>query len=83
MIIAVEDLAMPKRLMVLPSEDPERIRLLRIPEDFESHEAFRHVTGIIAEIEARNPDLKWEDLVDALEDKGFTAVKFILGPSLD
>ena len=74
---------MPERLMILPSTEPERLRLLRIPEDFESHEAFRHVTGIIAEVEAEKPGYGWEDLRDALEDKGFGEVGFILGPSLD
>lgn len=74
---------MSERLMILPSSDPERIHLLRVPEDFESHEAFRHVTGIIAEVEAEKPGYRWEDLRDALEDQGFGEVKFILGPFLD
>ena len=69
-------------LMILPSKDFEQIRLLRIPEDFEQHESYRHVTGLIAEIEERNPGCNWAQIVDTLEDHGFEAVDFVLGPAL-
>ncbi len=71
---------MDKRLMLLPSKDFQRIRLIRIPDDFESHEAYRLATGIIAGV---NPASSWEEIADALESRGLQAVDFILGPSLD
>ena len=74
---------MTSNLMILPSKDFDRIRLLRIPEDFESHEVFRHATGLIAEIEESNPDYTWEQIVEQLEDHGFEAEEFVLGPALD
>jgi len=69
-------------LMILPSKDFEQIRLVRIPEDFEQHEVYRHVTGLIAEMEECNPGCTWDQIVDTLEDHGFEAVEFILGPSI-
>lgn len=74
---------MPSPLMILPSKDFDRIRLLRIPDDFEAHEVFRHATGLIAEIEEANPDFTWEQVVEQLEDHGFKTEDFVLGPALD
>jgi hypothetical protein len=71
------------RLMILPAKDATAIRLLRIPEDYEEHEVFRHVTGIIAKIEEDNPGYTWDDIQADLEDHGFEPVSFILGPELD
>jgi len=73
---------MSKPLMILPSSDSNSIRLVRLPDDFESHEAFRHVTGIIAAIEEQQPDCSTEDILASLEDRGFEPVEFILGPAL-
>jgi len=73
---------MSKPLMILPSSDSNSIRLVRLPDDFESHEAFRHVTGIIAAIEEQQPDCTTEDILASLEDHGFEPVEFILGPAL-
>lgn len=70
-------------VMVLPSKEPEDIRLVTIPEDMESQEAFRHATGVIAAAEESNPDCTWEDVEDALEAHGFRSVSFLLGPALD
>ncbi len=70
-------------VMVLPSKVPEEIRLVSIPEDMESHEAFRHATGVIAAAEEENPDATWEDIEDALEAQGFGSLEFLLGPALD
>jgi hypothetical protein len=69
--------------MILPSKDSTEIRLLRVPEDFETHEVFRHATGVIAGVESENPDYGWEDIAEALEEEGYEVVDFILGPSLD
>ena len=74
---------MQSRLMILPAHDYKTTRLVKIPEDFEEHEVFRHVTGIISEVEEDNPDYEWDDVSAALEDHGFEIVDFILGPALD
>lgn len=74
---------MTSHLMILPSKDFDRIRLLRIPQDFEPQEVFRHATGLIAEIEEANPDYTWEQIVEQLEDHGFQTEEFVLGPSPD
>ena len=69
-------------LMILPASDTRNIRLVRIPDDFESHEVFRHVTGLIAAVEEQDPDCNQDDILAALEDHGFETVEFILGPTL-
>ena len=38
---------MAERLMVLPSKDVGRIRLVTVPEDMSPHEAYRYVTGLV------------------------------------
>lgn len=73
---------MNSNLMVLPAKDPRSIRLIQIPEDFEEHEAYRYVTGLIAKAE-ENPDYNWDEILDLLEERGFETIDFILGPSLD
>ena len=67
--------------MILPSSNAKSIRLVRVPDDFESHEAFRHVTGLIAAVEEQNPDSECDDILAILEDHGFETVDFILGPT--
>ncbi len=74
---------MARKLMILPAKDPNTVRLVRIPEDYDPHEVFRHVTGLIAQVEEENPTYQWPDIEMALEDHGFETVDFILGPSLD
>lgn len=69
-------------LMILPAEKTDDIRLIRIPDDFEKHEVYRYVTGIIAKAE-ENTGYTWDDILDLLEERGFEDVSFILGPSLD
>lgn len=70
-------------LMVLPAKDVKAIRVVKIPEDYEEHEAYRHVVGLIAQVEEDNPDYSWDDIVTVLEDHQFYPVDFILGPHLD
>lgn len=70
-------------LMILPAADKTKIRLVRIPPDYPAKEAYRHVTGLIAQVEEQNPDYDWEDVLGMLEDHGFEPVEFQLGPSLD
>lgn len=79
---AIQELAV-KDLMILPARDATGIRLVRIPADIEEHEAFRHVTGLIAAVEEQNPDYRWEDIESLLEDHGFEPLDFVLGPALD
>jgi hypothetical protein len=73
---------MSEKLMVLPSKNSSDIRLLRIPEDYEEHEVYRLATGLIAAVEAQVPDYDWEDILEGLEEKGFSEVAFILGPEV-
>ena len=74
---------MKNNLMILPAKDYKAIRMIRIPEDFEEHEAYRRVTSLIASVEETNPNYDWDEIVDLLEDNGFEQVPFILGPALD
>ena len=74
---------MEERLMVLPSKDVGRIRLVTVPEDMSPHEAYRYVTGLIAEIERTGEDQWVDEVLDLLEDHGFDGVDFALGPPLD
>lgn len=70
-------------LMILPAHDKSKIRLVRVPPDYRSQEVYRHVTGLIAQVEEQNPDYDWSDVLAMLEDHGFESVEFQLGPSLD
>lgn len=72
-----------QKLMVLPASDATAIRVIQVPEDYEEHEAYRHVVSLIARVEEENPDYDWEDIVSELEGHQFFPVKFILGPHLD
>ena len=74
--------SMSETLMILPASDARAIRLVRVPDDYESHEAFRHVTGLIAAAEEQNPEVDTDDILALLEDQGFETVEFILGPTL-
>ncbi|MDH5765910.1 MAG: hypothetical protein OEZ38_07835 [Gammaproteobacteria bacterium] len=73
---------MNNNLMILPASKHTGIRLIRIPEDIEEHEAYRYVTGLIAKVE-EGAEYNWDDILDLLEERGFEAVEFVLGPSLD
>lgn len=71
------------QFMLLPAKTLADMRLVKVPADYESHEAFRRVTGLIAEVEADGADYDWEDIQSMLEDQGFETVEFMIGPSLD
>ncbi len=73
---------MSARLMILPSKIFEQTRMVALPEDFDEHEVYRHITGIIAGVQEGNPDCTWEEVADALEDHDINVVDFILGPEL-
>ena len=74
---------MAQRLMVLPSKDVGKIRLVTVPEDMGPQEAYRYVTGLIADTERVQEERWMEDVLDLLEEHGFESVEFALGPSLD
>lgn len=73
---------MSNNLMILYANEPENIRLIQMPEDLEEHEAYRYVTGLIAKAE-EDSDYTWDDILELLEDRGFEAIDFVLGPSVD
>ena len=74
---------MSDKLMILPASDKSKIRLVRIPPDYRDQEVYRHVTGLIAQVEEQEPAYSWDDVLAVLEDHGFEAVEFQLGPALD
>jgi hypothetical protein len=74
---------MSQALMVLPSVEFQRIRVVRIPDDLDANEAYRFATGIIAQAEETKTDYSWEDISEALEGRGFEPVDVLIGPSLD
>ena len=69
--------------MFFPAAEATKIRLVRLPEDSDEREAYRYVTGLIASVEEADPEYEWEDIAMVLEEHGFEAIDFILGPSLD
>ncbi len=73
---------MKSKLMILPATKASAIQLLRVPDDFEEQEAYRHVTGVIARVEEDNADYDWDDIAAELEAHGFETVDFLLGPEL-
>jgi hypothetical protein len=74
---------MPRRLMLLPSRDPARIRLVKVPPDLGPQEAYRMVTGLVAEAGSAAGEAGLADVLEALEGRGFEPVEFVLGPALD
>ena len=42
-------------LMILPAADKTKIRLVRIPPDYQDQEVYRHVTRLIADVEEGTP----------------------------
>lgn len=74
---------MTERIMLLPSKDVGRVRLVTVPEDMSAQEARRCVAGLMSEVPREDDDQWLEEALDALEDHGFEPADFILGPSLD
>ncbi len=73
---------MAERLLLLPSTEYSKIRLVKIPDDVNENGAFRLTTGVIAAVEESKADCSMEDIEDALEQHGFQLVNFVLGPEL-
>lgn len=75
---------MDRRYMILPAARHQDMLLLSIPDDLGVEEAYRIVTGLIAEVEEGRPeDYARDDIIDTLEDHGFVRMDFELGPELD
>ena len=70
------------RLMILPSSDAKTTLLVRVPDDYTDHEAYRHVTGVIAALEERGSPRDRGDVIEALEAHGFEVVPHLLGPEI-
>ena len=70
------------KLMVFPSIKHDQIKLMKVPDDFEEHEAYRCATSVISELQESNKDCTWEDVEDVLEENGFVTVEHVLGPEL-
>ena len=73
---------MTDKLMILPSKDANKIRMVKIPQDYGEHEVYRCATGAIDRIEDNIPDYDWDELMERLEDTGFEEVAFLLGPGV-
>jgi hypothetical protein len=67
-------------MMFLPAKLPEMSHLLEVPDDYQEQEAFRHVTGVIAAVEEQGGTI--DDIIEALEARGFISLEFSLGPAL-
>jgi len=74
---------MNNRYMILPAHEYTATRLIRIPKDFEQHEAYRYITGLIAAVEEEDPNYQWDDIAAMLEEHDIEIVDFLLGPALD
>ncbi|VAX10387.1 hypothetical protein MNBD_GAMMA26-167 [hydrothermal vent metagenome] len=73
---------MSAKLILLPGRTLELTRLVKTPEHYDGHEAFRHTTGLIAGVEESNPDCTWDDIAEELEAHGFEVLDYILGPEI-
>ncbi len=73
---------MSAKLIMLPGKKLEQTRLVKIPDHYDGHEAFRHTTGLIAGVEEGNTDCTWDDIAEVLEEHGFEVVDYIMGPEL-
>lgn len=74
---------MADNLMVLPASDFSKIRVVKVPDDISDRDALRHATALIASVQEDDPDASWEDVLPLLEDNGYLAVDFYLGPELE
>ncbi|MEI6413622.1 MAG: hypothetical protein WCP34_05080, partial [Pseudomonadota bacterium] len=74
---------MTTRYMLLPSQNPDRARLLELPPDLEPLEAYRYVTGVIAQIEeTQGPVPEPDEVCEALEELGFRPLPLVWGPRI-
>jgi hypothetical protein len=73
---------MSDNFMVLPANDFSKIKVVKVPDDISERDALRHATALIASVQEDDPDSSWDDIILILEDHGFLAVDFSLGPEL-
>lgn len=71
-----------KNLMIFPAKENRDIKLVQYPNDYDSREIYRHVTGLIADMEQNQDECQWEDIAALLEDHGFVILDYVLGPEL-
>ena len=74
---------MNNRYMILPAHEYSSTRLIKIPQDFEQHEAYRYITGLIAAVEEQDSGYEWDDIAAMLEEHDIEIIDFALGPALD
>jgi hypothetical protein len=74
---------MSTRLMLLPADKLENMRIVSIPDDFDDLDALRHATSLIASVEEEDDEYQWDDIAAALEDHGFEVMEYMIGPALD
>lgn len=74
---------MADNLMVLPASDFSKIKVVKVPDDISDRDALRNATALIASVQEDDPDSSWEDILLVLEDNGYLAVDFYLGPKLE
>lgn len=74
---------MADNLMVLPANDFSKIKVVKVPDDISDRDALRNATALIASVQEDDPDSSWEDILLVLEDNGYLAVDFYLGPKLE
>jgi len=71
-----------QNLMIFPAKNNTDIKLVKYPNDYDSREVYRYVTGLIAEVEEENTSCSWEDVSAHLEAHGFEIIDFVLGPEI-
>lgn len=74
---------MADNLMVLPANDFSKIKVVKVPDDISDRDALRNATALIASVQEDDSDSSWEDILLVLEDNGYLAVDFYLGPKLE
>jgi hypothetical protein len=74
---------MTEQLMLLPSQNVRRSKVLRIPADYSDRDAIRLATALIAEMQEEKSEWDDEEIVAHLEAHGFQVINLILGPGLD
>ena len=71
-----------KNVMLLPSKTFENSLLVTLPDDVDSHAAFRFAVSVIAEAETEGLEDTKQAIILALEDHGFQIIDYLLGPEI-
>ena len=70
------------KVMLLPSKTFENSLLVTLPDDVDSHAAFRCAVSVIAEAETEGQEDTKQEIILALEDHGFQVIEYLLGPEI-